>query len=288
VSGPSDHPTDAAGPSAAGDRRALAALDAIRAIALRVEVAGRLAPPAGAVVLRSVVDATVILFRAEAASLALHDSATDKLVFRVAAGSQGDAVVGLAIAPDEGVAGYVFTTGQPLALSDVASDVRFGRRTAEQTGYTPRSLVAVPLQDDEGTIGVLEVLDKRDDGRFDLHDIELASVFARQATVAIRASRVERDTATMLRSALADIAAAGPADADADAGTLDIDVDAIVAAAVAELGRDDDRGLWPLADEIARLRGADPGELDLLRELLAVLANRADRAGDSRSRRRMR
>jgi GAF domain-containing protein len=257
-----------------------AALAALRAIALRAEIAGRLAPPGGAAVLRSVVDATVILFAAEAASLALYDQATDRLVFRVAAGSQGQAVVGLAIAPDEGVAGYVFTTGQPLALSDVASDARFGRRAAEQTGYTPRSLVAVPLQDDEGTIGVLEVLDKRDGEGFDLRDIELASVFARQATVAIRTSRVERDTATLVRSALADIGAGVPDGA--------IDVDAIVSAAIAELGRDDDGALWALTDEIARLRAADPQELDLLRELLAVLARRAERVGDARARRRSR
>jgi GAF domain-containing protein len=256
-----------------------AALEALRAIALRAEVAGRLAPPAGAAVLRSVVDATVSLFNAQAASIALYDQATDRLVFRVASGSQGEGVVGLAIAPDDGVAGYVFTTGQPIALSDVASDARFGRQAAEQTGFVPRSLVAVPLLDDEGTIGVLEVLDKLD-GAFDLHDIELASVFARQATVAIRASRVERDTATLVRSALLAIAAAG------DPPILD--VDAIVAAAVAELARDDDGALWALTDEIARLRSAEPEELDLVRELLAVLARRAERAGDARARRRSR
>jgi len=140
----------------------------------------------------------------------------------------------------------------------------------------------VPLLDDEGTIGVLEVLDKRDEAGFDLHDIELASVFARQATVAIRASRVERDTAALVRAALAAVAAAGqPAIAE-------IDVEAIVAAAIVELGRDDDRALWALSDEVARLRGSDPQELDLLRELLAVLARRAERAGDARARRRSR
>jgi GAF domain-containing protein len=282
VNGPSAEPSEPSEPRAGQDPLAAAALEALHAIVLRAEVAGRLAPPGGAVVLRSVVDATVILFAAEAASLALYEPATDRLVFRVAAGSQGAGVVGLAIAPDEGVAGYVFTTGQPLALSDVAADARFGRQAAEHTGYTPHSLVAVPLQDDEGTIGVLEVLDKRNHEGFDLHDIELASVFARQATVAIRASRVERDTATLVRSALADIAAAGASDGGV------IDIDAVVAAAITELARDDDGGLWALTDQIARLRSADPGDLDLLRELLAVLTSRAERAGDARARRRSR
>ena len=257
---------------------------ALRAIAIRAEIADRLTPPAGAAVLRSVVEATVALFGAEAASIALFDATTDRLVFRVAAGSQGEGVVGLAIPPDEGIAGYVFTTGQPLALSDVARDSRFGRSAAEQTGYVPRSLVAVPLIDDEGTLGVLEVLDKRDEAAFNLHDVELASVFARQATVAIRASRVERDTTALIRAAIAAIAGGGPGAAVA----IDepVDVDALVADAVSQIGRDDDSALWALSDEIARLRAADPAELDLVRELLDVLARRAERAAGARSHRR--
>jgi GAF domain-containing protein len=251
--------------------------ETLRAIALRTEIAGHLAPPAGAAVLRSVVEATVALFNAEAASLALFDPISNQLVFRVAAGSKGESVVGVAIPPDQGVAGYVFTTGQPMALSDVASDPRFGQAAAEQTGYVPRSLVAVPLVDDEGTIGVLEVLDKRNEAAFDLRDIELASVFARQATVAIRASRVERDTATLLRNAIAGLVGDGAPG-----------IDEVVTLAVADLDPDDDGALWALADEIARLRAADPASLDLLRELLAVLAGRAERSGQARARRRIR
>jgi GAF domain-containing protein len=260
-------------PSPVGDAAARRALDAIRALTLRLEAARRLAPPATTQLLRSIVEATVVLFDAEASSIALYDATAGRLVFQVAAGSQGEGVVGLGITPDQGIAGYVFTTGQPLALSDVANDARFGRAAAEQTGYVPRSVVAVPLLDDEGSIGVLEVLDRRSQAAFDLRDIELASVFARQAAVAIRASRLERDAAALLTSALVTVGAE-------DAG----DVDAIVGDAVAGLARDDDDALWALADEIARLRAADPGELDLVRELLAVLVRRAERA-DARGRR---
>ena len=255
------------------------AREALRAIALRAEAAGRLTPPAGAQVLQSIVDATVALFGAEAASIALHDSATDHLVFRVAAGSQGRGVVGLEIPLDQGVAGYVFATGQPLALADVANDERFGRGAAEQTGYVPRSLIAVPLLDDEGTIGVLEVLDKRDDVAFSLRDVELASIFAAQAAVAFRASRVERDTAAMIRSALSALAVDGVAE---------VDVEAIVADAIGGLSRTEDGSLWRLADQIARVRAADPGELDLAAELLTVIARRTEQSAAGRGRRRSR
>src|SRR5262249_57292846 len=114
-----------------------------------------------------------------------------------------------------GIAGYVFTTGQPLAVSDVAADPRFDRSTAEVTGYVPRSILAVPLVDDEGSIGVLEVLDRRGAAGFDLRDLELAAVFARQAAVAIRAGRVERDVTELLRLAIERLVAADNPDADA-------------------------------------------------------------------------
>lgn len=252
-------------------------LPTLRAIAIRVEAARRVSPPAGAAVLRSIVEATVVLFDAEAASIALHDVATDRLIFTVAAGDQGQAVVGLSIGAAEGVAGYVFASGQPLALSDVERDARFGRSTAEQTGYVPRSLVAVPLLDDEGVLGVLEVLDKRGDGSFDLRDIELATVFARQAAVAIRSSRIERDTATLLATVLAAVNGRGDDN---------VDIEAIVAAAVAELDADGDDPLWALADEIARIRALEPAQLDLVRELLAVLVRRAERGRAGRQRAR--
>ena len=54
-------------------------------------------------VLRSIVEAAVLLFEAEAASLALFDPARNLLVFRVAAGAQGQGVVGLEIPPDRGL-----------------------------------------------------------------------------------------------------------------------------------------------------------------------------------------
>src|SRR5512137_1963823 len=117
------------------------ALALLRAIALRAEAARRLESSGARAVLRSVVEATVALFEAEAASIALYDAATDRLVFEVAAGEQGEGVIGVSIATDQGIAGFVFTTGQALALSDVASDPRFGRTVAEQTAYVPRSLV---------------------------------------------------------------------------------------------------------------------------------------------------
>jgi GAF domain-containing protein len=247
--------------------RDAAAREALAAIGRRVEVARRLELGGTEAVLRSIVEAAVLLFEAEAASLALFDARRNVLVFQVAAGAQGQGVVGLEIPPDRGLVGYVFSTGQALAISDVAQDPRFGRSFAEKTQYVPRSIVAVPLVDDRGTIGVLEVLDKRTEATFSIRDVELAGAFARQASVAIRASRVERDVAALLRAVLGALAGE---DAPAEG------VEALVSAAVSEVGGPDDP-LWPLVEQIAALRRATPEQLELVSALLAVLVRQAER-----------
>jgi GAF domain-containing protein len=200
-------------------------------------------------------------------------------VFRVAAGEQGQGVVGLSVAPDQGLVGYVYTSGQGLAISDVRADPRFGRAFAESTQYVPRSIVAVPLTDAHGTVGVLEVLDKRGEEAFSLRDIELASVFARQAAVAISATRVERDVSELLGTVLAALVGSAGNGADAS-GPI---VAELVAAATAELDRDDPSHLWALVEQIARVRAATPDQLALVTDLLAVLGDHADRARAARS-----
>ncbi len=248
-----------------------AASAALAAVARRLEAAVRIEPPGGELVLQSIVDATVTLFDAEAASLALHDPATDRLVFRVAAGERGQGVVGVSVASGEGIAGYVHATGQPISIADVASDPRFERAAAERTGYVPRSLLAVPLVDEASVLGVLEILDRRDGGTFDLRDIELASVFARQASVAVEATRLDRQASGLLRDSLVAVAAAA---AGSGPGSLDDEaIDALVASA-AESAAGADDPVWRIADRLARLGPTDPADVDFIVEILDALARR--------------
>ena len=187
--------------------------------------------------------------------------------------------------PSQGLVGYVYTTGQALALSDVERDARFGRAFAGQTGYVPRSIVAVPLVDEHGTIGVLEVLDKRDEVAFSLRDIELASVFARQAAVAISASRVERDVASLLATvtALAGPASDGrrPTDRPARRSWTRSSPPRRPASRARRA-----RGCGRSSSRSPASGGPIPAQLELVADLLSVLADHAERAARGRSRRR--
>lgn len=252
-----------------------AALAALVAAARRSDVGRHLSGDIETRLLQSIVDATARLFDAEASSIALFETGPDRLEFRVAAGEKGAGAVGLTVAPTEGIAGFVYSTGQPLSLSDVAHDPRFNRDAAERTGYVPRSIAAVPLLDEGGAIGVLQVLDKRSSATFSLSDMELLAVFAGQATVAISAARVQRDTTRLLQGVLADL------DPDADAEAID----AVVAAATADLDPDDERPFWRLVDRVARLLALSDREAALVADILEVVAAHAGRSGRRGSRR---
>ena len=245
-----------------------AALRALRLIARRSAAARRLQVGAEQTLLQTIVEATVTLFEAEASSIALFERDPDRLEFRVAAGEQGAGAIGLSVPPSRGIVGFVFSTGQPLALSDVISDPRFDRATAERTGYVPRSIAAVPLIDEDHAVGVLQVLDKRTSPTFSLRDMELLAVFARQAAAAIRAARVQRDSTELVRTVFRRLG-------DDELGEEDLE--ALVSAVSGELDRDPELPFWQLVDNVARLREMTDREQRLVADILHVIAAHASR-----------
>jgi GAF domain-containing protein len=135
--------------------------------------------------LQSVVDVARALFRAKASSIFLLDEETDELVFEAVAGEGADTLVGQRFPSSTGVAGWVLVTRQPLVIEDVGEDRRWSREAAESTGYVPKGLMAVPLLYEERSLGVLEVLDRPQDARFSLQEMDLLGLFANQAAISL-------------------------------------------------------------------------------------------------------
>jgi GAF domain-containing protein len=146
--------------------------------------------------LQSVVDVARAIFGAKASSIFLLDEETDELVFEAVSGEGEGEIVGLRFPSSTGIAGWVLVTRQPLVIEDTSADARFARDAAEQTGYLPRNLMAVPLVHDERALGVLEVLDRPEEEPVSLSQMDLLGVFADQAAIALelllRARRARR------------------------------------------------------------------------------------------------
>jgi GAF domain-containing protein len=156
--------------------------------------------------LQAIVETALLVFDAAACSIALLDDFEEVLEFRVAAGRGAEATVGLKIPADRGIAGWAVVAGQPIAIDDVQQDPRFASDVAETTGYVPRSIMAMPLESERRTFGVIEVLDRRQRGGTGADDMELLSLFARQATLAVETSRIFSNLGQALFEAAALIA----------------------------------------------------------------------------------
>ena len=158
--------------------------------------------------LQATVEVARGIFSAKAATVFLYDVETDELVFEAVAGAGSEALIGERIPSSTGIAGWVLVTRQPLVLEDVTQDPRWGGQAiAEKTGYTPKGLMAVPLIHEEDSVGVLQVLDRPQQVRFSLEEMDLLGLFANQAAIAIDLLGKARRARAVLEESGADVEA---------------------------------------------------------------------------------
>lgn len=162
----------------------------LHAFLAAIEASGHaLLPQTNLTLLQAIVEATARIFGAVAAAIALVTEDGQELEFKVAYNIINQNIVGMRFPVASGIAGHAAQTGQPLVVSSADQDERFNRSFAEQSGYIPKSIIAVPLILDEQVIGVIEALDKVSGENFDQEDVALMTLFAHQAAFSIGQSQ---------------------------------------------------------------------------------------------------
>ncbi|TAK44697.1 MAG: GAF domain-containing protein, partial [Betaproteobacteria bacterium] len=138
-------------------------------------------------VLHGLIEMTVAELGAERGSLFLNDPASGELYSRVVKGRLRRE---LRLLNNTGIAGHVFTSGEPLIVHDAYTDARFNKAIDEQTGFKTRSILAVPVRTVTGEIiGVVEALNKKK-GRFTRRDLELLEAMTAQGALALQGAQV--------------------------------------------------------------------------------------------------
>jgi adenylate cyclase len=134
-------------------------------------------------VLLALVDMSSNELGTERTSLFLNDPLTNELYARVA---QGNIKREIRVLNTSGIAGHVFTSGEPLIIHEPYSDPRFNSSIDEQTGFVTRNIVCVPIRTVRGEIiGVAQSLNKRK-GDFTQEDLELLAAMTAQGTAALQ------------------------------------------------------------------------------------------------------
>ncbi len=124
-------------------------------------------------------------------------------VMRIAAsrGLPDDVVADSAVAPGEGIAGWVYSSGKPLLVEDMP-----GRDKPPRHGV--RSAVCVPIADEDGCLGVLSVGSREFPARFTHSHVHALEALGRLAAVALRNARAVQSSTTLSFSTLTALAIA--------------------------------------------------------------------------------
>jgi GAF domain-containing protein len=99
-------------------------------------------------------------------------------------GEAGERLAGRTFGHSDGSAGYAASMGQPMARQLRPGDPMLGAGALAWIGRPARSVLSVPCDDGGEIRGVVELID-RYDGRFTVDDIEVATMLAAVAAVAL-------------------------------------------------------------------------------------------------------
>jgi hypothetical protein len=97
------------------------------------------------------------------ASVLVRDGDEGGLKFLSATGGVSDELLALRLPPGAGIAGLVFSTTQPMAVSDASSEGSFWSEADRLTGFKTITVLATPLQANGEMVGVLEFINRPGD-----------------------------------------------------------------------------------------------------------------------------
>ncbi|MBU0674601.1 MAG: GAF domain-containing protein [Proteobacteria bacterium] len=130
-----------------------------------------------------ILEMTNELLDCEGSYILLANPENHEMLIAIPTGPNKDLLDGRTIPSDKGLAGWVYSHGQPARVSNVRFDDRFDSEVDQRVraGFETRSVLAVPLHINGELIGVMEIINKKN-GNFSKHDMEiltlLANVFA--------------------------------------------------------------------------------------------------------------
>lgn len=153
-----------------------------RLLELTREISGTLDLDA---LLQSIVDAAAELTNSEQASIARYDRADQSLQFIAARWMAPEIMETMRVPINASISGQAFREKTPQIVQDAQKDRRLFSIMDEESGFTTKSMLAVPMMIQGQATGVLTALNKLDGASFDDQDLFVMENLAAQAAIAI-------------------------------------------------------------------------------------------------------
>ncbi|CAN5837833.1 hypothetical protein BH20ACI4_BH20ACI4_23390 [soil metagenome] len=152
----------------------------LRAIVETVDVANILSDP----IINSIenfLQLTAREMNSEEASVLVRDGDEGDLRFLTAIGKVAEHLINLKVPAGKGIAGFVYSSGQPMAVADAVEEETFYAEVDKQTGYSTQTILATPLNHNGEIIGVLEYVNRIGDPPFEAftpEEMDTAAIYA--------------------------------------------------------------------------------------------------------------
>jgi diguanylate cyclase (GGDEF)-like protein len=140
-------------------------------------------------VLSIIMEKVSLLLKPKTWSLLLLDEETDELTFEIAVSPAAERLKDIRLRKGEGIAGWVALNGEPLLIPNVEEDERFAPKVDAAVAFTTRSIACVPLKSKNRILGVVELVNSLEEGRFSEADFKILGTIADYAAIAIENAR---------------------------------------------------------------------------------------------------
>jgi signal transduction histidine kinase len=146
---------------------------------------------------------TTQTLHAEAGSIFLLEEKTNLLYFKSITGEKAEELRKFKIKMGEGIVGWVASTKTPVIVNNVAEDPRFAGHISAKIQFPTRSIICVPLVENNRILGALELINKKgEDNVFTEDDLKLLEVIGSQVARAIETHRLREKEAKEERLAM--------------------------------------------------------------------------------------
>ena len=109
-----------------------------------------------------------------------------RLYFLACFGEGSTSIIGKDLPDDVGIVGDTYQRGKSYLSKDVKKDNKFYSKIDEETKFVSKSILAIPIKIGGSTIGVIELLNKKNKSNYDRKDLALLDIFAKYTSTLIQ------------------------------------------------------------------------------------------------------
>ncbi len=140
--------------------------------------------------LQSILSAALEVTESKAAALLEYDEAAQEFRFQYVPWFQRETLLNARLPAVGSAAGWIFSSAQPLAVSDPRNDPRPQARLLAPPAFDARSMLGVPLLQRGKPVGVFQVFNK--EAAYHQQDISAIQAFASLAAAAMQSATLEK------------------------------------------------------------------------------------------------